>query len=294
MICATITALAPAAFPSDGSLNSVEPLPSHLSTHYSRLGAKVKDPYLWAMLTYLTTRDVSLIIGIGTEADSGSKRPAKIAFRERLALAFVFLDDWTLTSYLRQCNYHFNDLDAGDVSLDLLAVTGLVSAKGRDVLSLWVDRTADVQSAALLGWMGITCNPYFSQPSMARTDSNSSNTKKGKMARARREDKRRVERWVENYRDLLDAWQMFHERVEFDIERGAIGRGQRAMALGSGGSSASLGGVGKIEWPTIPRQIIIRCNYCNKPITPMPNMQGEIPLRKGKVSERLGLHCGAF
>ncbi|KAK1232312.1 hypothetical protein PQX77_004563 [Marasmius sp. AFHP31] len=288
MVSATITALAPAAFPSDTLLSSVEPLPSPLSTHYSRLGAKVKDPYLWAMLTYLTTRDVSSIIGIGIDAESSSKRPAKIAFRERLALAFVFLDDWSLTSYLRQCNYRINDMEPDDASLDLLAVTGLASPKGRDVLSRWVDRTADVQSAALLGWMGITCSPHFSQPIMSRTDSsNSANTKKGKAARARREDKKRVERWVENYRDLLDAWQMFHERVEFDIERGAIGRGQRAMAVGLGGSSVLLGaGVGKIEWPTIPRQIIIRCNYCNKPITPLPNMQGDMPLRKGRDNVR--------
>ncbi|KAL0569319.1 hypothetical protein V5O48_012652 [Marasmius crinis-equi] len=267
MVSATITALAPLAFPSNSSASTVETLPSHLSAHYARLGAKVKDPYLWAMLTYLTTRDVSLILGIGEE-EGESKRKVKIAFRERLALAFVFLDDWSLTSYLRRCNQAVKNPEGGDVILDLIAVTGLASSEGRDVLSQWVDRTADVQSAALLGWMGLTCNPHFFQPTNAKTD-------KGKVARARREDKKRVERWVEMYRDLLDAWQMFHERVEFDIERGAIG--QRVIAAGSLG-------IGKVEWPTVPRQIIIRCNYCNKPITPLPNVQGEMPPRKGKVS----------
>ncbi|KAG7098505.1 hypothetical protein E1B28_000449 [Marasmius oreades] len=265
MMSATIAALAPSAFPAQSTINTVQPYPSPLNAHYSRLRARVQDPYLWAILTYLTTRDVSPILGIGEDGEP--KRKLNIAFRERLALAFIFLDDWSLSSYLRRCNQMAKNPEQmdDDIGLDLIAVTGLASPEGREVLGWWVDRTADVQSAALLGWMGLTCNIHFFQPNNAKTE-------KGKAARARREDKKRVERWVEIYRDLLDSWQMFHERVEFDINRGEIGR--RVMA--------NKGSVGKVEWPTIPRQIVIRCNYCNKPVTPVPNMQGEIPPRKGK------------
>ncbi|KAF9268842.1 hypothetical protein L218DRAFT_1073280 [Marasmius fiardii PR-910] len=267
LVSATITALAPSVFPALAPANIAQPHPSQVSAYYSRLRAKVQDPYLWALLTYLTTRDVSAILGIREEGES--RRRVNIAFRERLALAFIFLDDWALTSYIRRYNQMAKDPGQMDFDggLDLITVTGLTSSEGREVLSRWVDRTADIQSVALLGWMGLSCNAYFFQ-------SNNAKTGKGKVARARREDKKRVERWVEMYRDLLDSWQMFHERVEFDIERGEIGQ----RVLKENGSD------GKVELPMIPRQIIIRCNYCNKPVTPVPNMQGEIPPRKGKSS----------
>ncbi|CAK5276104.1 unnamed protein product [Mycena citricolor] len=64
----------------------------------------------------------------------------------------------------------------------------------------------------------------------------------------------RAERWVEAYRDMLDGYKLHHYRVSFDIERGglvqdAVEHGDRAP----------------VDWA--PRQILIRCNYCNKPVT---------------------------
>lgn len=63
----------------------------------------------------------------------------------------------------------------------------------------------------------------------------------------------RVGIWVEAYRNLLDGWRLFHHRCQFDIDRGNI--------LQEGILSGDLS---KREW--VPRQFLIRCNYCNKSI----------------------------
>ncbi|KAK7056289.1 hypothetical protein VNI00_002842 [Paramarasmius palmivorus] len=260
MMSAMITALAPLMMNTESiTTSAINTIPSHLRTHYSRLSSKLEDPYLQALLSYLTTGDLNFILGIESDEESKRRmvenRRKSISLRERLALAFVFLDDRALTRYLQNCveKYLDNESDNTTAHLDALAVTGLASPVGRELLGRWTDRTADVQSAAILGWMGLANNPE-SLPGNRIT------TIKGKAARAQREDKRKVERWVETYRDLLDSWQMFHERVEFDIERGAIGQGSITSSIKPGT---------KIEWPAMPRQIIIRCNYCNKSITPL-------------------------
>jgi len=63
-----------------------------------------------------------------------------------------------------------------------------------DVLQSYVDRTGDIQSAAIL-------SSYVSPAKFSDF---------------------RVERWVETYRDLLDGFKLFHHRVAFDIDRGQI------------------------------------------------------------------------
>lgn len=63
-----------------------------------------------------------------------------------------------------------------------------------DLVQAYVDRTGDVQTAAILG--SYVCPARFRDP--------------------------RVELWVESYRDLLDRWKLFHFRCQFDIERGQM------------------------------------------------------------------------
>ena len=61
----------------------------------------------------------------------------------------------------------------------------------------------------------------------------------------------RAQRWLDAYRDLLDGWKLFYHRCQFDIDRGKI--------LQEGIQS---GDTAPLEW--VPRQFIIRCNYCSK------------------------------
>lgn len=69
----------------------------------------------------------------------------------------------------------------------------------------------------------------------------------------------RTERWLDAYRDLLDEWKLFHFRCQFDIDRGRI--------LNDAVQS------GEIQpFKFTPSQMILRCNYCNKHLTPpLPN-----------------------
>lgn len=145
-----------------------------------------------------------------------------LPLKERLAIALQFLDDNALSSYLRRSTERAKS--RGEI--DALVITGLTS-KGVDILQGYVDFSGDVQSAAILG--------SFVHPTIMPQD-------------------RRVQHWVDSYRDMLDGMKLFHHRVGFDIERGQIL------------NDAMLNGdIPTKEW--VPRQITIRCNYCNKPVT---------------------------
>ncbi|KAF5346773.1 hypothetical protein D9756_010433 [Leucocoprinus leucothites] len=65
----------------------------------------------------------------------------------------------------------------------------------------------------------------------------------------------RVIRWLETYRDMLDGFKLHHPRVLFDIERGQI----LTEAMQNGDIP---------PMDLVPKQVMIRCNYCNKPVVP--------------------------
>lgn len=177
---------------------------------------RLQDPYLRAMITHLTVNDWTDVL----DEDS-------LPIRERLAVAFQFLDDKALTSFLR--SVVDQAVQRGD--LTGLIVTGL-TAQGMEILQKYVDATGDVQTAAIISSLRV--------PSLI--------THNGRTL-----TKSVVDRWVEAYQDLLDGWKLFHHRCQFDIERGKIIQG----ALGGGDSQRK-------EWQ--PRQVMIRCNFCSKTV----------------------------
>lgn len=162
-----------------------------------------------------------------------------LPIRERLAVAFQFLDDKSLPSFLR--TVVDQSIQRGD--LTGLIITGL-TAQGMEILQRYVDVTGDVQTAAIIASLRV--------PSLI--------THNGKTL-----TKSVVDRWVEAYQDLLDAWKLFHHRCQFDIERGKV------IQDALGGSDGQ-----RKEWQ--PRRVMIRCNLCNKTV--------DIASSKGKgVSE---------
>jgi hypothetical protein len=174
------------------------------------------------MLTHLTVNDWSEVL------DEES-----IPLRERLAIALQFLDDKSLSSYLRRIADEA--VHRGDISG--LIVTGLTST-GIDILQSYVDTTGDVQTAAILSSFRVASSLAYAGRASVRGDS-----------------KRFViERWVETYQDLLDGWKMFYHRCQFDIDRGKL----MQDAVRDGDIQPG------VEW--LPRQIMIRCNFCNKTI----------------------------
>lgn len=181
-----------------------------LRAQCERLIVRLQDPYFRAMLTHLALGDWSEVL----EEES-------LPLRERLAIAFQFLDDVALSSYLRRITER--SIFRGDI--EGIIVTGL-TPPGMDILQSYVDRTGDIQTAAIL-------SAYVSPAKFPDT---------------------RVGRWLEAYRDLLDGFKLFHHRVSFDIDRGQIIQ-----------DAVQNGDVAPFEWA--PRQILIRCNYCNKAIS---------------------------
>lgn len=91
------------------------------------------------------------------------------------------------------------------------------------LLQRYVDNTGDVQTAAVLS--SLVC------PGTLQDE--------------------RPERWTSAYEDLLDGWRMFHQRCQFDIERGEV---LRELVLN--------GDREPFEW--VPRQLAMRCNFCDK------------------------------
>ncbi|KAJ7638426.1 hypothetical protein FB45DRAFT_902803 [Roridomyces roridus] len=146
--------------------------------HCERLIVRLQDPYFRAMLTHLTSGDWGEVL-----------EEEILPFRERLAIALQFLEDDDLTTYLHQCVQ--DSIQRGDI--DGLLVTGLTK-RGMDILQGHVDRTGDIQTAAILS--SYACPSKFVEP--------------------------RAERWVEAYRDLLDGFKLHHLRVGFDIDRGSL------------------------------------------------------------------------
>src|ERR1700719_4121373 len=100
-----------------------------LREHCERLIVRLQDPYFRALLTYLTSNDWSEVL-----------EEEALPFRERLAIAFQFLDDKSLSSYLRRNKE--SCCQRGDI--EGLIVTGL-TPMGMDILQSYVDRTGDVQ-----------------------------------------------------------------------------------------------------------------------------------------------------
>jgi hypothetical protein len=48
----------------------------------------------------------------------------------------------------------------------------------------------------------------------------------------------RVQCWIENYRNLLDAWRFWHKRAEFDIHRSKLDPSSKPLAQARKGNTA--------------------------------------------------------
>jgi hypothetical protein len=118
-------------------------------------------------------------------------------------------------------------------SLQGIPLTGL-GQQGINIISRYVDVTGDIQVAAILG-------ATVPRPTA------------------------QVTRWIEEYRDMLDAWKMHRGRVMFDMSRGNIARWYG-------------------DEIKIPKQVVVRCNFCQKNITGGEQKQGQAIQGKTRVS----------
>ncbi|CAG5125732.1 unnamed protein product, partial [Candidula unifasciata] len=139
---------------------------------------QLENPYLRAIFAFLAC-DEDNYEDVLNEED--------MSVEDRIAFALNYLPDAKLKLYL--CKLADELTKAGD--LDGILLTGM-SNKGIDLLENYVDRTSDVQTAAIA--------TVFSVSPAVMKDT-------------------RVIEWIEGYRDLLDRWRFWNQRAQFDIVR---------------------------------------------------------------------------
>eukprot|EP01103_Thecamoeba_quadrilineata_P012751 TRINITY_DN3369_c0_g1_i2.p1 TRINITY_DN3369_c0_g1~~TRINITY_DN3369_c0_g1_i2.p1 ORF type:complete len:703 (-),score=75.42 TRINITY_DN3369_c0_g1_i2:64-2172(-) len=166
---------------------------------YTQLRSQLENhPYLRASFLFLCSD--------GLDNYQEILNDTNISLFDRVAFACRYLPDTALREYVEKKMQQ--TVLSGN--LEGLILTGL-SGVGADLLEKYVDRTADVQSVALV------CS--LVPPSLFNDF--------------------RATRWVESYRQLLDFWQLWHERALLDIGRREPNRPPKA-------------------------QVYARCNYCNQ------------------------------
>lgn len=164
-----------------------------------------------------------------------------LSLGDRIAFACLFLSQNELTSYLEGCL----DECVKSGNVEGLVITGL-SSSGIKLLQSFVDRTGDVQTAAL-----VVSRVVFP-----------SNSK----------ERRISAEWIEVYRHLLNTWQMWQSRALFDVDRGEMlrrlkardtenGIVRRVQMRKAGSRTAEMDIL-----PSVPAAVDARCNYCASPL----------------------------
>ncbi|KAL8279216.1 hypothetical protein RQP46_008472 [Phenoliferia psychrophenolica] len=178
------------------------------------LSSDGETPWIRAMFAYLASGDWRELVD-----ETG------LPLRDRVAVALRFLSDSE------------EALASGD--LDAVVLFGL-RGDGLDLISNFVDRTADVQTAA------IACS--FVYPGLFR-------------------DNLRVLRWIDSYRSMLDSMELYPARAIFDAAQGRRARAAMEQARASG-RNTDANAVAQALKRAAPPQLLIRCQFCSVNISP--------------------------
>ncbi|KAL3669795.1 hypothetical protein V7S43_005174 [Phytophthora oleae] len=152
---------------------------------------------------------------------------------DRLAFACRYLPAEELLAFVAQHEEESEQYGR----LEGLIVTG-INADGIRLLQTYLDRTGDVQTLALLA---------------ARLPSSY-------VAKSPR-----LEKWIQIYKDLLNQWQLFHERARFDVGRSQLedllnGFTSFSRDFDADELQAELSAPSTLS---VPPQLFVRCNFCN-------------------------------
>lgn len=158
---------------------------------------------------------------------------ATLPLSDRIAFAcrFVGADD------LRAFVTHHEDACVQSGRLDGLVLTGL-NPTGIRILQTYVDATGDIQTLALLA-ARLPASFVDQTPPLGH--------------------------WIVIYQDLLNQWQLFHERARFDVGRSRLedvvhGFANFARDPDAENLQAELAAPSSLS---VPPQLYVRCNFCN-------------------------------
>jgi len=192
---------------------------------------------------------------------------------DRVAFACRYLPGNTLKSFLDTCIAQCKE----NGNLEGILITGL-DKRGFTLLQSYVDRNADVQTAALVSSRVILPNDWV----VERTA---------------------CEEWLDSYRHLLNSWQLWKSRAMFDVGRADLlrrmkskyddeivatngrisrrvggynyshnqnSRRQGQSSMQSNSRSTQIEGLSGADFsfalPQFPPQLCARCNFCNTPL----------------------------
>lgn len=122
-------------------------------------------------------------------------------------------------------------------NLEGILLTGLTK-DGVELMETYVDRTGDVQTASFCMLKVCRLPRARSQRSLKNVNSASVEAETASIRANLSEQASsgdvlkdpRVQCWIENYRNLLDAWRFWHKRAEFDIHRGKLDPSSKPLA----------------------------------------------------------------
>lgn len=220
------------------------------------ISAKLSDAYLRAIFSFLTADD-------DDDRDSIVKETNGMKLADRVALACIFVPDARLYDFIEKLTGSL--IEDGD--LDGLLLTG-VSDEGLTLLQHFVDKSGDVQSAALA-----ICIAAAAGSTAVSSDE-------------------RFIGWCQAYRLLLDQWTLWHHRSEFDVQRNLLEQSENhvkeqvllicnfcskpvtstpttnpknARSGGGGGGGQSATAVSPAN-SNAPKPCITSCSNCRKPL----------------------------
>jgi len=171
-----------------------------------------------------------------------------IRLADRVAFACKFLPRKELRSFLdasmRKC-MKYGDLEG-------IVITGL-DRRGIALLQSYVDRHADVQTAALISSRIILPTEWNTERKICHE-------------------------WLESYRMLLNNLQLWHSRCNFDVGRCEHIRNLKGSNPPNSGRrvTAKKQQDSKVPQPDFPPQLWARCNYCNTclPLSKLRRQEG--------------------
>lgn len=140
-----------------------------------KLSLELDNPYLRAIFAFISDNDWWDVLD-----------EHALPLRERLGIAVRFLADKELNVYLNRIA--ISVVTRGE--LEGLILTG-ITPRGIDLLQSYVDKTSDVQTAALIAQHAVP--RYFRDT--------------------------RVNHWIDCYRNLLNSWGLFKTRAKLDVGR---------------------------------------------------------------------------
>ncbi|KAJ1731418.1 hypothetical protein LPJ61_002546 [Coemansia biformis] len=145
---------------------------------------------------------------------------SRLPMSYRLAIVLRYLDDSSLMRFLLRSGRLA--VKRGD--LDGILITG-IGGSGRLIMQTYVDNTADVQTAALVSISDSSSDLVANET---------------------------AEKWIYEYRHLLNMWRMFTTRCLFDIAHGNYREAKGLSRVSDIGENIAV------------RPADIRCTYCHK------------------------------